>query len=198
MLVRSRCRARDPSLRGRQRRHAVRCRHRRSRAARLDGRRRHGVRRRSLRRRDDGRAPVDARKPPRALHRHLLASRRRDRRRADVDPRLAARERAARARPGDRCRRVAVGRRRHALPPPAAERHDDAPAADGVPDRDPLDVAHACRTTRAITPSPSPRSARSSSSSSTAPGSRAISAPERATRRRSSTSTGRRSRSAPG
>ncbi len=198
MLVCSGRRPRNPPPRRRQRRHAVRRRHCRARAPRLDGGCRHGVRRRSLRSRHDGRAPVDARKPPGALHRHLLASRRRDRHRADVDPRLAARERAARARPRDRCRRVAVGRRRHAFPPPFAERHDDAPPADGVSDRDPLDVAHRFRTMRAVMRSRSRRSARCSSSSSTAPGLRAISAQERATRPRSSTSTGRRSRSAPG
>ena len=50
----------------------------------------------------DRRAPVDARQPSRAVHRPLLARRRRDRRRPDVDPRLAVRERAPRARPRDR------------------------------------------------------------------------------------------------
>ena len=49
----------------------------------------------------DRRPAVDARQPARAVHRALRALGRRSRGRADVDARLALRERAARARPRD-------------------------------------------------------------------------------------------------
>ena len=58
--------------------------------------------RRAVRARGHRRAAVDAREPAGALHRHLRAARGRGRRRADVDPRQPVRERAARARSGDR------------------------------------------------------------------------------------------------
>ena len=83
----------------------------------VDDRDRDRVRRRAVRPGRDGRAPVDARQPSRALHRPLRALGRRARRRAVLDPRLALRERAARARPRDR-RRVDE----------APGRHDDASA----------------------------------------------------------------------
>ena len=119
---------------------AVRGRDHRARAARVDGRCRHGDGRRSLRPRNDGRSPVDARQPARALHRRLRPTSRRDRRRADLDPRLAARERAPDSRTGDHRGRVPVGRRRHALPNATAERHDDAADARRLHDRDHLDL----------------------------------------------------------
>ena len=75
---------------------------RRARRARLARRRRDRVGRSALRAGRDRRTPVDARQPARALHRPLRALGRRDRRRADLDPRLAVRERAARARARDR------------------------------------------------------------------------------------------------
>ena len=119
---------------------AVRRRDHRARAARVDGRCRHGDGRLSLRPRHDGRSAVDARQPARALHRRLRAASRRDRRRPDVDPRLAARERAAHPRAGDHRRRIPLGRRRHALPHAPAERHDDAADARRLHDRDHLDL----------------------------------------------------------
>ena len=56
---------------------------------------------RAVRPRGHRRPPVDARQPPGALHRPLRALGRRARGRAVLDPRLAVRERAARARPRD-------------------------------------------------------------------------------------------------
>ena len=69
---------------------------------RLARRARHGGGRRTLRACRDRRPPVDAREPPGALRRPVRALGRRDRRRADLDPRLAVRERAARPRARDR------------------------------------------------------------------------------------------------
>ena len=80
--------------------HVLDLRRRRGRAgrARLARRARHRVARLALRARRDRCPAVDAREPSRALHRPLRALGRRDRRGADLDPRLAVRERAARPR----------------------------------------------------------------------------------------------------
>ena len=82
----------------------------RARRRRVGDRDRDRVGRREVRPRGHRRAPVDARQPARALHRHLLAQRRRARRGAVLDPRLAVRERAARARARDRGRAQAPPR----------------------------------------------------------------------------------------
>ena len=139
--------------------------------ARLGDRRRDRVGRRALRPGADRRAAVDARQPARALRRPLRALGRRDRRRADVDPRLAVRERAARARPRDRRGLARPRGRRHALPDAAAERHGDAAAAGRLHHRPARALGHASATGRASTRSRSRSSARSACSPSTASGS---------------------------
>ena len=88
---------------------------RRARVGDLD---RDRVGRRAVRACGHGGAAVDARQPARALHRALRALGRRARRRADVDHRLAVRERSARPRPRDHRRRSRGARRRDALPQP--------------------------------------------------------------------------------
>ena len=75
------------------------------------------------------RAAVHARQPARAVRGHLRAARGRDRRGADVDHRLAVRQRAARARRRDRRRRARRPGRRDALQAAAADGHLDAAAA---------------------------------------------------------------------
>ena len=94
-----------PALHRRTSGRGLRALGRRARRRRVGDRDRDRVGRCEVRPRRDRRAPVDARQPAGALHRHLLAQRRRARRGAVLDPRVAVRERAARARPRDRRRR---------------------------------------------------------------------------------------------
>ena len=147
-----------------------RLRHR-ARRRRLGDRSRDGVGRREVRPGGHGRAAVDARQPAGAVHRHLRAQRGRARRRAVLDPRLAVRERAARARARDRGGRRVGGGRRDALPQAAAERHGDAAAALDLPDRRCSGSPTRSATAPASIRWRSRSSARSACSSSTAPGS---------------------------
>ena len=128
--LRARRRRRRAPLRGRASRSpSSSSSRRRARRPRLGDRDRHRVGRRALRAGGHGRAAVDARQPAGALHRPLRALRRRDRRRADVDPRLAVRERAARARARDRRGRARAEDGVMRFQRAAAERHGDAAAA---------------------------------------------------------------------
>ena len=105
--LRARRRGRRPPLHRRAAGRGLRSLGGRARRRRVGDRDRDRVGRGEVRPRRDRRAPVDARQPARALHRDLLAQRRRARRGAVLDPRLAVRERAARARARDRRRRDA-------------------------------------------------------------------------------------------
>ena len=139
-------RRRDRDRERRRRRHALRGRGRgshlhrrrgRARRARLRRRLRHRVAGRALRPRRDGAPPVDAREPARVLRRPLRAPEGRGPRRADLAHRLAAGQRAPRARTDDHRRRPARRGRAHALSPAAPERHDDDADAGGLHHRHP-------------------------------------------------------------